>query len=191
MSLAIPAWSTTITFSSLPDEGAALTSYTENGITATAGSGTLGWFTSPGSAHVDDSGTGFTADITFTTGGIFDAVGFTLTSLGYSMLSAPGPVTDNILVTGYVGGSLVAGANYTLSSVAGAVQNILLGTAFTGIDALTISLLYPRNVTFCDAPCGHFDLNDVTLAAVPLPASALMLGVAALGLGLVARRRKI
>lgn len=190
LSLAVPARAATITFDALPDEGAQLTSYTENGITATAGSGSLAWFTAPGAAHVDDSGTGFTSDITFTTGGVFDAVSFTLTSLGYSMLNAPAPVADNILVTGYAGGNLVAGANYTLSSVVGTVQNILLGPAFASIDALTIRLLYPRRVTSCGAPCGDFDLNDVTLAPVPLPASGLLLGAAALALTGGAFRRR-
>ncbi|WP_347310395.1 hypothetical protein [Defluviimonas sp. SAOS-178_SWC] len=183
----------TISFSALPDEGALSTTYTENGITATAGSGTLGWYTAPGTAHVDDAGTGFTSDITFTTGGIFDATSFTLTSLGYNFLNSPGTVSDNILVAGYVGGSLVAGANYTLSAVAGTVQTILLGSAFTAIDAFTISLLYPRTGRDCDAPCGHFDLNSVTLdtgpAPVPLPPAAPLMGAAVLGLFALRRRR--
>ena len=183
----------TITFSALPDEGALATSYTENGITATASSGTLGWYTAPGSAHVDDSGTGFTSDITFTTGGTFDATSFTLTSLGYNFLGTASTVSDNILVSGYVGGSLVAGANYTLSAVAGTLQTILLGSAFSAIDAFTISLLYPRNAPNCDAPCGHFDLDSVTLdtgpAPVPLPPAAPLMGAAVLGLFALRRRR--
>lgn len=183
----------TMTFGALPDEGALATSYTENGITATSGSGTLGWYTAPGFAHVDDSGTGFTSDITFTTGGTFDATSFTLTSLGYNFMGTASTVTDNILVSGLVGGSLVASASYSLSGVAGAVQTFLLGSAFSALDAFTISLLYPSNAPGCDAPCGHFDLDSVTLATgpapVPLPPAAPLMGAAVLGLFALRRRR--
>lgn len=184
------ATAATMTFSSLPDEGALLTSYTENGITATSGSGTLGWYTSPGAAHVDDSGTGFTADITFKTGGVFDAASFSLTSLGFNILGPQTPPSDTIFVTGYSGGSLVAGANYTLSAIAGTVQNIALGSAFSMLDAFTITLLYPRGIPTCDAPCSHFDLNSVTLAPVPLPASMTLMGAAGIALVGLRRRRK-
>ena len=161
------ATAATMTFSSLPDEGALLTSYTENGITATSGSGTLGWYTSPGAAHVDDSGTGFTDDITFTTGGVFDAANFSLTSLGFNILGPQTPPSDTIFVTGYLGGSLVS-----------------------MLDAFTITLLYPRGIPTCDAPCSHFDLNSVTLAPVPLPASMTLMGAAGIALVGLRRRRK-
>ena len=73
------------------------------------------------------------------------------------------------------------------------LQTILLGSAFTAIDTFTISLLYPRTGQDCDAPCGHFDLDSVTLATgpapVPLPPAAPLMGAAVLGLFALRRRR--
>lgn len=186
----------TMTFDSLPDEGAMLSSYSENGITASGLSGVLAYYTTPGTLHVDDSGTGMTSAVGFTTGKIFDAKGFNLTSLGYNFLETPGPLTDNIFVSGYLGGMLVGSASYLLADVKGTVQSILLGTAFAGIDRLEIALSYPAGSAMCDAPCGHFDLNDITLnnvgpAPVPLPATGGLLAIVLGGVGLLslARRR--
>lgn len=185
----------TMNFDTLPDEGAMLSSYVENGITAKSTGGTLAFYGSPGFAHVDDSGTGLTNGIDFTMGGLFDAVGFSLTSLGYNFWDPPGPYTDNIVVTGFQGNSIVSTATFLLSDIAGTVQSIMLGAGFTSLSKLRIELLYPVNSAACDAPCGHFDLDSVTLnavgpAPVPLPASGLLLLGAGLAVGGLRLRRR-
>ncbi|HQY43027.1 MAG TPA: hypothetical protein PK450_02520 [Paracoccaceae bacterium] len=185
----------TMNFDTLPDEGAMLSSYVENGITATSTGGTLASYGSPGFAHIDDSGTGLTNGIDFTMGGLFDAVGFSLTSLGYNFWDPPGPYTDNIVVTGFQGSSIVSTATFLLSDIAGTVQSIMLGTGFTSLSKLRIELLYPVNSAACDTPCGHFDLDSVTLnavgpAPVPLPASGLLLLGAGLAVGGLRLRRR-
>lgn len=182
----------TMNFDNLPDEGAMLTTYVESGITAKAIGGTLAYSGQAGFAHIDDSGTGLASGIDFTMGGLFDAVGFSLQSLGYNFWDPPGPYTDNIVVTGFNGANVVSTATFLLSDIAGTVQSIMLGSAFTGLSKLRIELLYPTNTAMCDAPCGHFDLDSVTLtpAPVPLPASGLMLLGAGLGLGLARRVRQ-
>lgn len=192
---ATTAVASTMNFDSLPDEGAMLSTYVENGITAKAIGGSLAYSGQPGFAHIDDSGTGLASGVDFSMGGLFDAVGFSLMSMGYNFWDTPDPLTDNIVVTGFQGGSIVSSATFLLSDIAGTAQSILLGPGFTGLSKLRIELLYPVNSAMCDAPCGHFDLDSVTLnatgpAPVPLPATGLLLlgsGIAVGGLRL--RRR--
>lgn len=181
---AAPLWTgaalaATMTFDTLPDEGAQLHTYWQNGIRATALGGVLAYEWVPGSAHIDDAGTGHANGVQFTMGGVFDAVGFDLVSYGYQFFDPPDPLSDNITVTGFLGGAAIANTSFLLSDIAGQAQSFLLGSSFGGIDMLQIVLNYPLNSAMCDAPCGHFDLTSVTLngppAPVPLPASALML----------------
>jgi hypothetical protein len=192
---AISAGAATMNFDSLPDEGAMLSTYAENGITATAIGGALAYSSTPGFAHIDDSGTGLASGIDFTIGGLFDAVGFSLTSLGYNFWDPPGPYSDNIVVTGFLGNNVVTSATFLLSDIAGTVQSIMLGSAFTGLSKLRIELLYPVNTATCDAPCGHFDLDSLSLnatgpAPVPLPATGLLLLGAGVAMGGLRMRRR-
>ena len=188
------SFAATMNFDALPDEGAQLSTYTKNGIQASALGGVLAYFGNPGFAHIDDSGTGLAYGADFTMAGVFDAVGFSQVSFGYSFLDTPGPLSDNIFVSGYLGSTQVGSASFTLSDVFGALQSITLGSAFAGIDRLRIELLVPVNTAICDAPCAHFDLDSVTLngvgiAPVPLPPSLALLGAAGLGLWGIGRRR--
>jgi hypothetical protein len=192
------ATAATMNFETLPDEGAMLKTYSENGITATAIDDlTLGWFTEPGVAHIDDSGTGFTKGADFTMSGLFDAVGFKIVSNGYFFLDTPpSDPPPTLMVSGFLGGNLVSSTSFLVSSVIGKAQSFLLGSAFAGLDTLRIELRSPFGQEICDAPCVHFDLDSVTLnptspAPVPLPATALLSGaglLALLGMGLTRRK---
>ncbi|MDH5531693.1 MAG: hypothetical protein OEY05_16800 [Paracoccaceae bacterium] len=200
-----PANATTVTFDALPDYGTALIDsintgtfapYVENGVTVTPTNGLLAWDTAQGLAHVDDSGTDFTSGLMFTMASMFDAVSFSLNSLGYDFLETPGPLSDNIFVTGFSGGSAVATAGFLLSDVFMDVQTFTLGAGFSALDALLIEIVYPTNTALCGAPCGHFDLDTVVLAPVvpniPVPPAVAMMGAAGLalfGLGMRKRRR--
>lgn len=195
LSLPLAGQAATMNFDLLPDEGAQLDTYSENGITATASGGVLAYESNPGFAHIDDSGTGLASTLDFTMSGLFDAVEFALVSFGYDFTDPPGPLSDNLFVTGYLNGSVVTTVGYILSDIVGASQTFQLGAAFAGIDQLRIELLYPVNSAACGAPCGHFDLDYVTLSAtgpalVPLPASGLMLLTAGLLAGGLRLRRR-
>ena len=127
--------------------------------------------------------------------GLFDAAEFALVSFGYSFTDTPGHLSENLFVTGYLNGSVVTTVGYILSDIIDASQTYQLGAAFAGIDKLRIELLYPVNSADCGAPCGHFDLDYVTLnatgpAPVPLPASGLMLLTAGLLAGGLRMRRR-
>lgn len=185
----------TMTFANLPDEGAQLLGYSENGIKAKAIGGVVAYEGQTGFAHLDDSGTGLASGLDFTTGGLFDAASFDLVSWGYNFWFPPGPLSDNILVTGFLNGSVVSQASFILSDIAGSLQSFTLGSAFAGIDRFRIELLYPVNVAMCDAPCGHLDLDSVTLngvgpALVPLPAGGLLVGTGMIALMSAGRRRR-
>lgn len=185
----------TMTFTNLPDEGAQLLSYSENGIKAKAFGGVVAYEGMPGYAHIDDSGTGLATGLDFSTGGLFDAASFDLVSWGYNFWFPPGPLSDNIAVTGFLNGAVVGQASFILSDIAGTLQTFTLGSAFAAIDKFRIELLYPVNVAMCDAPCGHFDLDSVTLngvgpALVPLPAGGLLVGTGMIALMGIGRRRK-
>lgn len=197
---ATPVAATTITFDALPDEGTAIsdpnggTIYQEAGFTVTALYGAAAYFTNPGYAHIDDSGTGFTSalDFTLTSGGTFDATGFSLLSLGYDYFDPAMPFADNISVMGYGAGGLMASALFTLSEIAGTVQDIQLGSAFAGLTSFTIELLYADPAGYGCAPCGHFDLDSVTfanVAPVPLPIPAALLGGGLVVLAGIGRRK--
>lgn len=190
----------TVSFDSLPDYGTVLGSggsgspFVEDGITVNATNGLLAQYFTPGTAHLDDSGTDITSGLIFTMASPFTAASFTLISLGYDFFDVPDPLTDNILVTGFSGGSAVASAGFTLSDVFGQVQSFSLGSAFAALDALLIEIVQPLNSALCGAPCGHFDLDQVVLnpvpAAVPLPPALALMGAAGLALVGVSRRRR-
>ena len=190
----------TVTFDSLPDYATVLGSggggspFVEDGITVNATNGLLAQYFTPGTAHLDDSGTDITSGLIFTMATPFTAAGFTLVSLGYDFFDVPDPLSDNIRVTGLAGGAAVASAGFTLSDVFGQVQSFSLGAAFTALDALLIEIVFPQNSAMCGAPCGHFDLDEVVLnpvpAAVPLPPALALMGAAGLALAGLARRRR-
>jgi hypothetical protein len=196
------ASATTVTFDKLPDydtvmlDGGTGSPYRENGVTATSTTpgGVLSSYFAPGAAHLDDGGTDMTAGVRFTTGSTFDVLGFSFTSLGFGFYDEAPTVIGNIIIRGFLDGAQIARDRITMSPIYGTVQDIVLGAAFAGLDAFSIEILYPTTEVQCDAPCGHIDLDSVTFGGiapvpVPLPASGLMLGAAALGL-LALRRRK-
>lgn len=190
--LAGGASATTVTFDGLTqdlyDEP-----YVEQGVTVAATVPGLVLGGGAGFVHLDDAYS-YTSGVKFTTGSTFDVLGFSFISLGFSFYDEAPKVVGNIIIRGFLDGVQVVRDRITMSPVYGTVQDIVLGSAFAGLDAFSIELLYPKTKAWCDAPCGHIDLDSVTFggmtpAPVPLPASGLMLGAGALGL-LALRRRK-
>ncbi|MCA0274179.1 MAG: hypothetical protein LCH69_19235 [Proteobacteria bacterium] len=191
-----PAMATTVTFDNLTDY-LVDQPYFENGVRVDAtnpGEALASEFT-PGALHLDDAGTGLAAGARFTTGSIFDVLGFSFISLGFTFFDEAPEVIGNILIRGFLNGVEVVRDRVSMSPVLGTVQNINLDSAFSGLDAFTIEVLYPNTEAWCDAPCGHLDLDSVSFngvgpVPVPLPASGLLLGLAAGGMWLMGRRRR-
>lgn len=195
------ATATTVTFDTLPDYDTVMTGggtgspYVENGVTVSAtDGGVLASYFTAGTAHLDDGGTDATSGVTFTTGSVFDVLGFSFISLGFDFYDEAPKNIANILIRGFLNGTQVVKDHVRMSPVFGTVQNIVLDSAFAGLDAFSIEILYPSTSAACGAPCGHIDLDSVTFsgvapAAVPLPASGLLLGAGAFALFAFGRRR--
>lgn len=148
-----------------------------------------------GTAHLDDSGSDFTAGLSFTAGGaLFDVLSFTFESLGFDFFDEQRRVVGNILLSGFLDGRQVVRDRVTMSPVTGTFQTVTLGEAFRGLDTFVIEILYPSNGTNCGAPCGHLNLDevvfsDIPVAPVPLPASGMLLGAGVLAFAAARRRR--
>lgn len=177
------AGAATVTFDALPDEGAQLTSWSEDGVLVTA-DGALATYDAAGAAHLDDFGTGFASSLTFSTGGLFAATSFDILPDG-TFYDAP---FANVAVTGYVGGSVVASDAFDMFAVNGTYT---FSGAFSGIDTLVIGFAdAPPGLVCDDAPCTHYSIDSVTLAPVPLPASGALLAFGVVGLAAACRRKR-
>ena len=92
LGLAGAASATTMTFDAMPDYDTVMSGggtgspYVENGInaTSTTSGGVMSSYFTPGTVHLDDSGTDATSGVMFTTGSVFDVLGFSFTSLGFN-----------------------------------------------------------------------------------------------------------
>ncbi|MEH6404706.1 MAG: hypothetical protein V7750_15115 [Sneathiella sp.] len=161
-----------MTFDSVPAAGIPLP-YSENGIFTPAALS----FNNLEAVHIDDFGTGHPDKVEFTMSSRFDALSFDL--YGY-----PTRVIDpfnNVYVQGWRGGSLVASDEFWM----GDFNTYLFGDLFSNLDKLIIGVQLPVPFSKCffEAPCTHFNIDNVTLTAVPLPASfpIFFAGLALLG----------
>lgn len=161
--------------------------YVENGVTARALNGDLGSFGS-GGAHLDDSGSSLTSAIDFTMSRLFAPISFDLFALRTAYCADDNDVTcdspyDNVLVQGFLNGAETFSDTF-FAGAPGVLSTYDFASA-APIDTLRISAVLPdpaRFGGFCiDAPCGHFEIDDVTLAPVPVP-PALPLLMAAVAL---------
>lgn len=202
VALALPqtALANTMTFDSLEDGAGpgTLQPYIEDGISATASGGTLGYMV-PGSLHLDDSGTPFANRVSFTMAGLFDFISLDLLGLGSSyeidgILSA----YDNVLFEGFRGGLQVATLLFstgTINPETFVITNASLGGGFVGLDEFRITNLQPTLIDDThqcrDQPCGHVSVDNLTLSPVPVPAALPMLlgGIGLLGVIGLRRRR--
>jgi hypothetical protein len=199
------ASASTMTFSGLPlPPTTPLTTYSENGITAT-GNSFIDAFGMPQSAHLDDGGTGLASMIAFTLsgGGLFNTVSFDLSSAGFNYHVCPDNTLQNCItqtyanvqLTGYRNGSLVASTLFDMSLSNGLISP---GSLFRNLDTFIIGFgpfpfegtLANGNVAECtDTPCSHYDIDNVTLSAVPLPAAGGLMLAALAGIAATTRRR--
>lgn len=193
--LAAPASATVMTFKDLLPVSTDNGDYRENGITASS-AGELGYFDLPGAAHLDDSGTSIAKFVSFTMSSRFSAIGFDILPLGTEFCAAGGSGAcndpyENVLIQGFRDGALVAEDAFFGGE---SPSTYLFSSDYLNLDQLIIGALLPNTAViggFCDGlPCGHFNIDNVELSAVPLPA-ALPLFSAALGLlGFLGWRRR-
>lgn len=184
--------------------------YSEDGIAVVGLGGQVGPFRLPGTAHLDDGGSGYAGALSFTMAAPFDAVSFDVfpTSNDYQLCRDVDGDTlcepyafENVQVTGYAGGVAVASDTFDMVAQAGTYA---FGAAFTGLDRLIIgfapepdlpTLPSEEPYLYCYAPpCTHYSIDNVTLrpsvpSVVPLPATGALLGLALPTLLLLRRRR--
>lgn len=197
---------TTLTFGAVPaDDGGQCTPFDviDRGYTI---SNCPRYFGTPGTVHLDDSGTSFRDAVTISNATLFDALTVDVQGLDWQFLTDVTPSGgvlpvgyDNVLIGGYRGGTLIASLGVsTLPLVAGqAWATIVLGPAFRNLDTLRITQVLPGAADLAgtpgaqcfDAPCAHLNIDNVTLqvAAVPLPAAGVLFAGALAGLVAVRR----
>jgi hypothetical protein len=199
--VAPPVAAATMNFDSVNIDYLAKT-YSEDGIFA-SGNGTLGLYAGS-MLHFDDGGTSAPSTVTFSMSTLFNAVSFLLDPVHFDFFvsfedgSYIQPTYTNVQVQGYQGAALVADLKFDMGSSLDPYK-VKLGNSFSSLSSLVISILYPNVAEYrampgvryaggC-APCSHFNIDNVKLSPVPLPAG---LPLAASGLALLAfaaRRR--
>lgn len=178
---------TTLTFDA--GSGAPFSSYTESGYNVTDGSHYI--TADAGSMHFDISGGPYSATRTISaiSGAVFSVASLDIGSIWPSLATGGllGPPMANISFTGFLSGASVA---YAWGSSEIGNNTFNFGSAFSKIDSFIIAGFGSGNVDYRQGIDVHFTIDNIVLTAVPLPASALMLGAALGGLGFARRRRK-
>ncbi len=182
------------------------TPWIEDGITAAGDpGGTLARSAIPGTAHLDDSGTEMTSFMDFTMPQRFRPISLDILGLGTNYIPDFDTCTidcvtvpyDNVVIAGVRDGMTIFEHQFYAGDL-GQVSTYVFPTGVDfRVDTLTVRSIFPPNLPqtpgndACGGePCGHFSIDNVTLAPVPLPASALLLvgGLATIG-GLWGGRR--
>ena len=200
--LAAPVSAATMTFNSIPDPFA--NTYSEDGVLA-SGNGHLGVYNGRGGVHFDDGGTTAPSAMTFSMASNFNAISFLLDPVNFNFAvlfddrSYLQPTYLNVLVQGFRGGALVSSLKFGMGA-APDPYTVSLGSAFTNLNSLVIGILAPNFAEFSAmpgfarfapcSPCSHFNIDDLKLAPVPLPAGLPLLALGLGGLGFIGRRKK-
>lgn len=198
-----PATAATMTFDNLWADPFAKT-YTENSILA-SGNGNLGLYSGNGGLHFDDGGTSAPSTVSFSMASSFNAVSFLLDPVAFDFIVCSGPSNCaqqtylNVLVQGFRDGALVSNLSFDMGASPDPYL-FNLGSAFTNLTSLLVAVILPDfnayealpGVTSASpcAPCSHFNIDNVTLAPVPLPAGLPLVASGLALLAFVARRRR-
>jgi hypothetical protein len=200
--LAAPATAATMTFNSVYLDPLANT-YSENGISA-SGNGDLGLYAA-NMLHFDDGGTSAPSSVTFSMATNFNAVSFLLDPVAFDFLVSfddgtfVKPTFLNVLVQGYRGAALVSELKFDMGSSPDP-YTVGLGSSFSDLSSLVIGILAPNFAEYralpevisaglC-APCSHFNIDNLKLAPVPLPAGLPLIASGLALLAFVSRRRR-
>jgi hypothetical protein len=192
----------TVTFDGLPELLVDGAPWFEDGVTVTGDGRDLGAFAIPDAAHLDDSGTGYTSRLDFTMALPFVPIEFRVFGMGTRYLTdfecldigCPYAPYDNLLVRTFRGG-IVTFEDRLYAGDGGDIWTYTF-PELEPVDLLRIVNVLPDvdemdgDGPFCvNYPCGHFSIDNVKLAPIPLPATAPMLLLAG-GLMLLARRKR-
>lgn len=193
------AYANLMSFDGLPGHSNSV--WIEDGISASVSGGDLAYYAVPGQAHLDDLGTPFGSRVGFTMSSRFNANSFDLRPIAFEyFLDIDGNVNpieySNVSLFGLRGGLVVASDVFNMRGV-DYLYNF--SSAFSNLDELVVKILSPYmgpvdlgagifGNYFCNAPCSHFDIDNVSLSAVPLP-PAFPLFVAALGILALIRKK--
>lgn len=189
-----------VNFASVSGIGAMATTYNEGDVSAQSIGGDLAHQIGLAErVHLTDYGTSFASGISFVMSTRFDALSFDIRGFNNFCLdfSCQAPEAfNNVEVLGMRGGSVVA----TEIFYSGTTElNHVLGSGFSNLDKLSISVLLPLNLgaSTCAffAPCSFFDIDNLALrpvdiAQTPLPAGLPLYGAGMLLLGYGVRRYK-
>jgi hypothetical protein len=197
----------TVTFDGLPELLLpAGTPWIENGVTATGDPRLLlSSFAIPGTAHLDDSVTEVTSFMDFTMPRRFRPISLDILGLGTNFFPDYDTCTvdcvavpyDNVAISGVRDGTTVFEHRFYAGDL-GQVSTYVFPTGVNyRFDSLSVRSIPPTGLppgpgddACFGEPCGHFSIDNVTLAPVPLPASALLLlGALATVGGLLGSRR--
>jgi hypothetical protein len=215
--MALPAQANTVTFSGIPDNDGGPSQYLEDGIAVESRFGrSIGAFGNAGkAAHMDDGGTFYSRSLEFTMATHFNAVSFDISplsfisSLTYTDMDDPLNILffdsvsfENVKLEGFSGGSLKASYVFDMSIYPARSFSTVALSGFNRIDMLRIDILRGsadqfadmpgfKKDLYCDTPCSHYDLDNVVLAPVPLPAGfpLLLTGLAGFA-GLLLRKKR-
>lgn len=144
-----------------------------------------------GSMHFDISGGPYSLSRTIAanSGSAFSVMSLDIGSIwpniSGGLLGAP---MANIAFTGYLGGSAVA---YAWGSSEIGNNTFSFGSAFGNIDSFSIAGFISGNVDYNLGIDVHFTIDNISIAMVPLPATALLLIASLGGLGFARRRPKV
>jgi hypothetical protein len=196
--LASQAQAATLTFDDLIEEPFAHR-LIEDGVTI-RGNGELG-YGGDGAIHLDPYASPAATRVRFSMKSRFDALSFDLTPLGYDYFVCEGKrdcVTRsyrNVKVLGFSGDSVVAELLFKMGEGL-SPYTVMLNDGFRGLTSLVIEAVLPR---FRDGPrvfadcadvCGHFEIDNVELAPVPLPAGLPLAASGLAALGLIGWRKR-
>lgn len=170
-----------MTFDGMPATTGA-TPWVEDGITATPGSGLFGAYSPPDTVHLDGSGP-YASRVDFTTGSLFEPVSIDIrpSSSGYC---APGGCVDGFDPLDYI--SLVGFVDdvevYSIAFYrppSSEFETIPLDD-FPAVDRLRVRVLtsdYYGLPGFCSTGvgCGHFDIDNLVIRAIPEPGTGMLL----------------
>jgi hypothetical protein len=163
--------------------------YAESGISATGIGGNPAFAGRSGVLHMDDSGTSCPGGVSFAMADKFDAVSADILPLTSWYCADPANCGttdpyDNVRWEGLVEDQVVASSTFFMGT---SESTYVFGEAFRDIDELRLSALQPDFARIggeCfDAPCAHFEIDNLVLASVPLPGAVWLFvsGVGVLG----------
>ena len=171
-----PGQAAIVTFSGIPGEtGENL--WIEDGVTVKTNGFGLGHFAFPDSMHMDDSGTGFPSRLSITMNSQIDATSFDILPIGSTAYctdpddtSSCGAPYDNVVVAGFRDGMLIAEDAFFMGADP---FTYAFGEQFTSLDSLDIIAALPSREQMggvcLDAPCAHFNVDNIVVAPIPLP----------------------